>query len=106
MKPTDFYLDKASEYINSIDMILPNLLSSHSQGFDPTPEYKEQKQNISDLKLKTKLLFTEFDNGELFIKEIESIDKNIFLCFKTDELLKEYKHMLSLFIHHIKEFRN
>lgn len=105
MKSADFFIDKANEYIKSIDEVLPNLLSPYSQGFDPTPEYRKQSEKISDLRLKTKLLFTEFDNGELFKNKIVGIDENKMLWFKEDELLKQYKHTISLFIDHINEFR-
>jgi len=66
----------------------------------------EQKQKNSDLKLKIKLLFTEFDNGEFFKDRVVSIDEDKWLELKKeDEPFKQYKHVLSLFIEHINEFK-
>jgi hypothetical protein len=103
MKSADFFIEKANEYIKSIEEILPNIFSKYSQGLDPTPEYIEQSEKISDLKFKTKLLFTEFDNGELFINKITDID-DARVRYGEDPLEK-YKHILSLFVEHIKDFR-
>ena len=106
MKTLDFFIDKANEYSNEIDEIVNNYISRYSEeAFENSPEYTKQKLDISDLKLKIKLLFSEFDNGELFKSEIIKADESGNYTLKDDELLKVYKHILSLFVDHIVEFR-
>ena len=102
MKSADFFIAKAIVCINSIDEILPNVVSSP---FSDETKYAEQSKTLSDLSLKIKLLFSEFDNGELFKDKIISIDENKMLWGKRNEVLKQYYDVLSLFIKHINEFR-
>jgi len=109
MKTTDFFVEKANEYIKTIEEIIKNLLPEIPLGFDhfnPPIEYVEQSEKISDIKLKTKLLFSEFDNGELFNNQINTIDKNQILNIFKEKVLENYKHVLLLFIEHLKIFRD
>ena len=69
MKTADFFVEKAKGYINSIDELLPSLTSEYS--FDGLS--KEQEQKVSDLRLKSKVLFSEFDKGEVFYKKLYSL---------------------------------
>ncbi len=102
MKSADFFIDKAKEYASSIDGILPNL-HAHEPG--AAAEDKEQSEKISEIRQKTKELFSEFDNGEIFQKNILAIDENKMLWLEEEEVLERYKHTLSLFIDHVTEFR-
>lgn len=103
MRSTDFFIDKAKEYTSSIDEILPNLQQPYLQGSGPSPEDKERSEKISDIRLKTRQLFSEFDKGELFRKNIVSIDENKMIGTEDEEMLERYKHTLSLFINHVTE---
>ena len=102
MRSVEFFIDKAKEYSNSIDGILPSLLSQELPDFKPSPE---QSEKISDIRNKTKLLFSEFDNGGIFEKNIAAIDQNKMLLLEEEEVLERYKYTLSLFIDHVSEFR-
>lgn len=103
MRSTDFFIEKAKEYTNSIDEILPDLQRAYGQGSESSPEYKERAEKISDIRLKTKQLFSEFDKGEIFKKNIVSIDENRMIGCEDEEVLERYKHTLSLFIQHAAE---
>ena len=103
MRSTDFFIKKAKEYSNSIDEILPDLQQAYAQGSESSPEYKERSEKISDIRLKTKQLFSEFDKGEIFKKNIVSIDENRMIGCEDEEVLERYKHTLSLFIQHAAE---
>lgn len=106
MKTPDFFIDKAKEYSNSIEELLNNFLPMDINNvWNTTPEYLNQKRKFEDLVLGIKLLFSEFDNGQLFNDQITVIEKNGLFMFREDERLKEYKHILSLFIDHVIEFR-
>jgi hypothetical protein len=108
MKSTDFFIDKANEYIKSIDNILQNFTSKYSGGFDKSPELKEQERKISDLQLKIRLLFSEFDKGDIFYSNLKYYyEDSMSRLYTTDEeILKKSKHTLELFIDHLKEFRS
>ena len=75
MKSTEFFLEKARQY-------------------------------VSELKLKIKLLFSEFDNGEFFVQRLNEIESNILTSFDGDERLNSYVSTLELFIDHLNQFRN
>ena len=104
MKTLDFFISKAKEYSSTIDEIQKHYISPYT-AFDSSLEYQEQKRKILDLKLKVKLLFSEFENGEIFNSEVKIADKDRSYALHTDELLEVYKHVLSLFIDHIVEFK-
>ena len=103
MRSTDFFIKKAKEYSNSIDEILPDLQQVYVQGSESSPEYKERSEKISDIRLKTRQLFSEFDKGEMFEKNIISIDENRMIGSEAEEVLERYKYTLSLFILYVTE---
>lgn len=99
MRSTDFFIGKAKEYITSIDKILAVLLSSALPG--TFTKYNEQPEKISDIRVKIRALFSEFENGGLFEKNIVAIDDNNMLRLDDEEILERYRHILSLFIDHL-----
>ena len=105
MKSADFFIDKAKEYIISIDEVLKNPVSPYDGGFEPSPALKEFSEKTHNIKIKTKLLFSEFDNGELFLTLIKSADGNLEYLKHGENVLTSYKETLNLFIDHINEFR-
>ncbi len=109
MKSADFLIDKAKEYINSIDKISPNLVSKYSGGFDGSPELTEQENKLSDLYLKVRLLFSEVANGDIFFSQLKPIYEDHLLSLKhkgEEEKLAKTKHTLELFIEHINDFKS
>ncbi len=108
MKSADFLIDKAKEYITSIDGLSPHLLSKYSGGFDGSPELTEQENKLSDLYLKVRLLFSEVDNGDIFFSQLKHIyEDNLLILKPNGELnkLAKTKHTLELFIEHINDFK-
>lgn len=103
MRSTDYFINKAKEYINSIDELLQHLHPVPTQVQEAGPEYKEQPEKIAAIRLKTSQLFLEFDNGEIFQKNIASIDKNRMIGPDEGETLDRYRYTLSLFIDHLTE---
>ena len=76
---------------------------AYVQGSESSPEYKERSEKISDIRLKTRQLFSEFDKGEMFEKNIVSIDENRMIGSEQVEVLERYKYTLSLFILYVTE---
>jgi uncharacterized coiled-coil DUF342 family protein len=74
MRSTDYFINKAKEYIDSIDELLQNLHPFPPQAEETGPEYKEQSEKIAAIRLKINQLFSEFDNSEIF-------KKNMLFCF-------------------------
>lgn len=105
MKSTDFFIDKANEYKTSFENILTNYVTDSSIGWDENPKYTEQQRQIADLKIKTKLLFSEFDKGEFFIHEIKKVDSNILESFDQTKRISSYNRVIDLFINHLNDFR-
>jgi len=105
MKTPEFFIDKANEYSKLIDELSKDYIHPFFNNFAKNPNFIDKSSEISDLKLKVRLLLSEFDNGDFFIAEIADIDKNAEFMFKEDERLKAYKHILSLFVEHLIEFR-
>jgi len=108
MKSADFLIDKAKEYIISIDGLSPNLVSRFSGGFDKSPELEEQENKLSDLYLKVRLLFSEVENGDIFFSQLKPIYEDQLLSLKQngeEQKLAKTKHTLELFIEHINDFK-
>lgn len=107
MKSIDFFINKANSYIEIINKVSPTLISEYAGGFDGSPELDEQHQNLSDLYLKIRLLFAEFDKGEIFYSQVKDLyEDNLSRHFiSTENKLSKLKHILEIFIVHLKEFR-
>lgn len=103
MRSTDYFINKAKEYINSIDELLQHLHPVPAQAQEASPEYIEQPEKTAAIRLKTSQLFSEFDNGEIFQKNIAAIDENKMIGPDEEEILDRYKYTLSIFIDHIAE---
>lgn len=100
MRSRDLLIGKAKEYTNSIDEILPDLQTIFSKELSPFPDSKKQAEKISDIRLKTKQLFSEVDNGGIFEKNIIAIDENNMIRADEEEVLERYRRLLTLFIDH------
>lgn len=106
-KTADLFLDKANEYKTAFENILKAYVPSNvSPDWKEDPKHLEQQQKIADLKFKTKLLFTEFDKGELFLDKIKSIDTCDYGTFDDEQSrLPAYNQAIDLFIDHLNTFR-
>jgi hypothetical protein len=107
MRETAFFVEKATEYRSAIENILSKLASSTSWNTYDSTVHKTLQNEIIVLTLKTKLLLSEFDKGDLFITELKKADERInnFESSTSVELLK-YTQILTLFIEHLNTFRN
>ncbi|MFD2920888.1 hypothetical protein ACFS6H_14285 [Terrimonas rubra] len=111
MKSVDFFIDKANEYIETATSLSLNLIPrlKFSDGINKSYELEAQERNLSDLYLKVRLLFSEFENGDIFFSELKPMYdetglSKLFPNFEEDKLTKT-KHILELFIGHINEFK-
>jgi hypothetical protein len=111
MKPIDFFITKANSYLTQIEIIsnayIPYDFSGDFSSFDrKNPERNKQQKEISNLDLKIRLLFAEFDKGEFFIAKLD-ISKSNFANLVDEKYFLEYsKETLELFIEHLIDFRN
>lgn len=99
MKSVNFFIEKANLYIAEIDSILETYVGILESETKTIPE--GQNQRINDLRLKTKLLFSEFDHGQLFLEALHqrySFDN-------LDGVLIHYQSILKLFIDHLRYYR-
>jgi hypothetical protein len=103
MRSTDYFINKAKEYIDSIDELLQYLHPVPTQTQEAGPEYREQPEKIAAIRLKTSRLFLEFDSNEIFQKNIAAIDRNRMIGTDEEEILDRYKYTLSIFIDHLTE---
>jgi len=104
VKTAEFFIEKATEYIAEIERITTNYIP-----FSPTrekPGFQEQSDEISDLKLKIKLLFSEFEHGHLFVEKVIGTKNNVnYNSVNQDQLLVVFRRYLTLFIEHLRLFR-
>jgi hypothetical protein len=104
LKTSEFFIEKANEYIAEIDRITANYIPSSSTR--EKPGFQEQSDEISDLKLRIKLLFFEFDHGHLFVEKVVGAKSSVnYNVNSHDQLLVVFRRYLSIFIEHIKLFR-
>jgi hypothetical protein len=111
MKSSEFFLEKAKQYVSELDSIISEYkefdLDSRLSSFSNNTPYAIQATSISEMKLKIKLLFSEFDRGDFFLDEIKKIDNSILNWGrKEEENLNLYRSILELFIDHLNQFRN
>ena len=95
----NFILDNYLKYSDS------TIDGSHPFFSEMTVEYKLQQSELHDITMKTNLLFSEFDNGKLFEKEMESHIKLISISDNKPYINAIIK-TLSDFKTHISEFRS
>jgi hypothetical protein len=107
MKSLDFFLDKAKQYVSEIDTVMKSYKNYIDAYTDPATMkmYNAQKIQIEDLELKSQLLFSEFDKGDIFNERIKASEKSKNPFAQQTETLSVYKRTLELFIDHINEFR-
>ena len=81
MKSSQFFLEKAKQYVSEFESIISEYkefdLDSRLSSFSNDTPYAIQATSISEMKLKLKLLFSEFDKGEFFLEEIKKMDSSI-----------------------------
>jgi hypothetical protein len=111
MKSSQFFLEKAKQYIADLDSIILEYkefdLDARLSSFSNNTPYAIQETTISEIKLKLNLLFSEFDKGDFFLEEIKKVGSGVLNWGrKEEENLKSYKSILELFIDHINQFRN
>lgn len=112
MKPTIFFTKKAESFLDQLNNIklvefdysISNDIYKDTINGDNS-EYDIQLELLYNIKFQIKLMFSEFDNGELFLQSIENFKtKTIFKHnFEEHENLKK---VTELFIEFLKEYRN
>jgi hypothetical protein len=100
-----YFLHLAQTYKKEIDLLLPLVPPAYEGGLSPTYQVVAIRKQASDLRLKIKLLFQEFDKGQLFYDKCIWVDESYLLTFDDQEKLNQYRHVLSLFIEHLLTFR-
>ena len=112
MKPTIFFTKKTEsflEQLNNIKLVEFDYSISNDIYKDiingDNSVYSAQLELLYNIKFQIKLMFSEFDNGELFSQRIENFKtKTIFKHnFEEHENLKK---VTELFIEFLKEYRN
>jgi hypothetical protein len=112
-KNTSLFLEKAKQYLATIEELLPQYDSlrgwSSSSFTKETDDEKKLKKTVFGVKLKIKLLFSEYENGSIFIdklSEFEGKGSGFELLSRLNGNcdLDPYKDLLLLFIDHLENF--
>ncbi|CAD7804239.1 hypothetical protein CHRY9390_01195 [Chryseobacterium aquaeductus] len=112
IKSSDFFIKKANNYIIELDNFLKeniesDPLSKRSMDSNDLSKLKTILDEIEELKLKIKLLFSEIDNGNLFVENLISrTTASHFIHISNKKVLESYKRTLELFIEHISEYKS
>jgi glucan phosphorylase len=103
----DFFTKKANSYIQEIDSLSGIFISfPFNHDISQLNKYKEQEELISEIKLRVKLLFSEYVHGDILKGRLDEIDQQNNLLFDGEhERIKQYKRILEMFVDHIKEYR-
>ena len=104
-KPTSLFLQVATEYKRICDSIIEDL-EKHEENADTTTLslYQDNLISASELELRVKLLFAEFDKGEIFLERLKTVDAERGFAF-SKERLTAYSDVLEIFISHLNTFR-
>jgi len=112
IKSTDFFIEKAENYIIDVDSFLLKNINSgitdkRFMNSDDLSQLETRLADIQELKLKIKLLFSETDNGNLFTENlIKRTTTSDLLHISNKKVLESYKRTLELFIEHIKDYKS
>ncbi len=111
-KTASFFIEKANNYIAEINNYLEKDIYIDFLDIRLLkPEEKTKSYNylseIRELKLKIRLLFSEFENGNLFSNNLMSDPKDARGILSTSEknILKSYKRTLEIYCEHLKEYK-
>jgi len=111
MKPISFYKEKAEliiEKLNKIELAEFNYGSLTGDIYQDTisgdnSKYNEDTEEINKIQFDIKLMFSEFDNGSLFLQKIENFTStNI---YSNEPLKNHLLNTTTLFVEFIKEYR-
>lgn len=104
-KPASLFLDMATVCHHICGCII-DTLADHEENSHNTPlmHYQDNLSSASILEMRVKLLFTEFDKGELFLERLRAIDAERGSAYSKERLIA-YKEVLDQFIRHLNTFR-
>jgi hypothetical protein len=100
-----YLLSKAIDYKNEIEKILSETRVSFTDFKSNEDKRGKTFDNKTELKLKIKLLFSEFENGEILIQQLSEIDNERYLREDISSGLLRYQQTLQLFIDHLNDYR-
>ena len=89
----DFYIHKAGGYLRAIETITTNMLA-------PYPDinaYLIQQREIISIRLGVEDLFSEYENGGIFLDQCLESDRLFSMLWQKRELLLNYKGILLSF---------
>ena len=93
----DFYIHKAGEYLRAIETVTTNMLA-------PYPDinaYLIQQREIISIRLGVEDLFSEYENGGIFLNQCLESDRLFSMLWQKKELLQNYKGIMLSFLHHV-----
>ena len=113
MKTPKYFLDTAHKYLRDITEVSETYIRypvgdksiDKDYLFEQRDKHEKQQHLISELFFKIKLLFSEFDKGELFIDRLGKRDISIRQHYIEFDRVRDYKKCLLLFIEHVNNFR-
>lgn len=107
----NFLIEKANNYITEINIFLTKNINSsltdkRFMNPDDLSQLETRLNSIKELKLKIRLLFSEINNGNLFIENlIKRKTASDFIHISNKKVLESYKRTLELFIEHLKDYK-
>lgn len=106
MKDTKFFIEKSKTLIIDLKESEIERFESFFDKNDTTSMFEVKKNNrnkIGELEFQIKLMFSEFDNGQLFLQKIESFDNR--MRFNDEPKRAFLVDTLKTFIAYLEEYR-
>ena|SRR5947209_2592564 len=100
-----YFLHLANTYVGEIDNLLPKLVSADHTGPSTSGLSVTIRKPASELTLRIKLLFQDFEKGELFLDHCIGVDDTDLLRSDDQEKLRHYRKVLCLFMEHLDTYR-
>lgn len=110
MKTIEFFKNKAESFLKQLNEIqivefkfsISKDIYQQKISGDNT-EYYAQSELLKSIKFQTNLMFSEFDNSELFIEKLNDFSPENILG--NSENLEHLKNINQLFLGYLKEYR-
>ena len=103
MKNTSFFKQKAESFLEQLNSLNPKDYKFNH--FDNNNDYSNQSKELEDIKFQIKLMFSEFDNGNLFLEKLNSFN-NVDAIFDNQPKIIFLKEINKLFIDFLVEYRD
>lgn len=105
MKNASFFKQKAEGFLDQLNSLNPKYYEFNYTEKYNNDDYLNQSKELEEIKFQIKLMFSEFDNGNVFLEKLNSFN-NTDAIFDNQPKIIFLKGINKLFIDFLDEYRD